>query len=155
LALGEAGGEDKEATVPQLVQTLRELGFSELAKETGVSIARFARVAKLMATAQVSEDNADRALYGGVHEHVSAIVLTFLWMKAHTRQEILDFLIAVDMHHSVLDVNAASYMSMNGAVVCPVQGGEGGEGAVVPETKVPYESGVPEAEASRVCAMRQ
>jgi hypothetical protein len=111
-----------------------------------------------MATAQVSEDNADRALYGGVHEHVSAIVLTFLWMKAHTRQEILDFLIAVDMHHSVLDVNAASYMSMNGAVVCPVQGGEGGEGgegAVQRQTEVPYESGVPEAEVSRVYAMCQ
>ena len=90
----------------ELVQLLRGAGFSELAKETGVSIARFARLAKLMGAAQVALDSGDprtELLYGGLHEHVAAIVVTFLWMNSSTRHELFEFLEHVDQHYPVLD----------------------------------------------------
>jgi hypothetical protein len=94
---GDGGGSDadsEERIISHLVHELREVGFAELSDESGVRIGRFARVAMLMAEAEVCRNKThelkgvEDALYGGVHEHVSAIVLTFLWMKALHREEI-------------------------------------------------------------------
>ena len=61
----------------EVVERLQCLGFAELAKETGVSIARFARLVKL-----IRECRQDQSIvFSGVPDHTSAIVLAFLWMK--------------------------------------------------------------------------
>ena len=72
------------------------LGVPKLARETGVSIARFERLVELVAAAD-AEDGAPLPGITG-----TALILRLLWMRSTTRRELWTYLTTLDARHDVL-----------------------------------------------------
>ena len=77
-----------------------QLGVPKLARETGVSIARFERLVELVMRA---DDELESPLSGRMG---SSLVLRLLWMRATTRGELWTYLRALDASHDALTAAA-------------------------------------------------